>query len=143
MRRELEEFFPNLAGSGYEITGEASKEYNCIAWVLGISSQPWDCYDPNGYCPPSIPRDDLIVTVMSLFAREGFALCDDDALEPGYEKIVLYAFVGHFTQVARQLEDGRWSSKLGNLELITHSSPANLTGGFFGNVHCIMRRPSE
>ena len=143
MPRELEEFFPNLAGSGYEITSAASKEYNCIAWVLGISSQPWDCYDPDGYWPPSIPRDDLIVTVMSLFAGEGFSLCDDDAPEPGYEKIALYAFVGQFMHVARQLEDGRWTSKLGNREVITHPSLTNLAGGFFGSVHCIMRRPSE
>ena len=140
MSQELEEFFPNLAGSGYEITGEASKEYNCIAWVLGMSHRNWDCYDPDGYWPPSIPRDDLIVTAVQLFASEGFSLCDNDALESGYEKIALYAFVGRFTHAAKQLNDGRWTSKLGKREVITHPSLANLTGGFFGNVHCIMRR---
>lgn len=143
MSRELEEFFPNLAGSGYEITGEASGGYNCIAWALGITSEPWDALDPDAYWPPSIPRDDLIVTVMRLFAGESFSLCDDDTPEPGYEKIALYAFVGRFTHVAKQLNDGRWTSKLGKREVITHPSPANLAGGFFGNVHCIMRRPSE
>ena len=143
MSRELEELFPNLADSGYEITGEASRVYNCTAWALGITSQRWDCDVPGSYWPPSLPRDNRIETLMRLFAREGFALCDDDALEPGYEKIALYAFVGHFTHVARQLEDGRWSSKLGNLELIVHPSPASLDRGIYGNVHCIMRRPSS
>ena len=138
---EIESAFPNLAGSGYEVTGDASAEYNCTAWALGITNRQWDYDRPHGYWPPSIPRNQEVGTLMRLFAREGFALCDDDALEPGYEKIALYAFVGWFTHVARQLEDGRWSSKLGKREVITHPSPANLTGGFFGSGHCIMRRP--
>ncbi len=78
---------------------------------------------------------------MRLFAREGFSLCEDDSLEPGYEKIAIYAFVGQFTHVARQLENGQWTSKLGNLEVITHPSPASLARGIYGNIHCIMRRP--
>ena len=94
MSRELEELFPNLADSGYEITGEASRVYNCTAWALGITSQRWDCDVPGSYWPPSLPRDNRIETLMRLFAREGFALCDDDSPEPGYEKIALYAFVG-------------------------------------------------
>ena len=79
---------------------------------------------------------------MQLFAGEGFSLCDSDAAEPGYEKIALYAFVGRFTHAARQLSDGQWTSKMGNREVITHPSLTNLTGGFFGNIHCIMRRPA-
>ncbi len=80
---------------------------------------------------------------MRLFVGEGYSLCDDDALEPSYEKIAIYAFVGQFTHVARQLEDGQWTSKLGNREAITHPTPANLSGGIYGNAHCIMRRPSS
>ena len=142
MPRELDNLFPNLAGSGYEITEEASDEYNCIAWALGIFSQKWDCYDPDGYWPPSLPHNHWIGTVMQLFADEGFELCEEDSIEPGYEKIALFAFVGQFTHVARQLADGQWTSKLGNREAITHPSPANLSGGLYGNVHCIMRRLS-
>ena len=140
MLRGLDDLFPNLAGSLYELTGEPSDEYNCIAWALGISFQNWDCFDPDGYWPPSLPRDHWIGTVMQLFANEGFEVSEGDSLEPGYEKIALYAFVGQFTHVARKLQDGRWTSKLGNRETITHPSPANLAGGIYGNVHCIMRR---
>ena len=50
--------------------------------------------------------------VMRLFADEGFEVCEEDSIEPGHEKIALYAFVGRFTHVARQLEDGQWTSKL-------------------------------
>ena len=51
MSQGLEDLFPNLARSSYNITGEASREFNCIAWALGISSQNWDCNDPDGYWP--------------------------------------------------------------------------------------------
>lgn len=143
MACDLEELFPDLAGSGYEITGEPSRTYNCIAWALGISTRKWDCNDLNAYWPPSLPRDHWIGTIMLLFAGEGFSVCMDDAPEPGFEKIALYAFVGQFTHVARQLDDGRWTSKLGNAETITHPSPDNLAGGLYGNVHCVMRRSTS
>ena len=143
MPNEIEGLFPNLAGSGFEITGEASNEYNCIAWVLGITTERWDCDRPESYWPPSVPRDNRVETLMQLYAGQGFSVCEDDALEPDYEKIAMYAFVGQFTHVARQLDAGRWTSKLGNREVISHPSPANLSGGLYGNVHCIMRRPSS
>ena len=142
MSLQLEALFPNLAGSGYEITGEPSREYNCTAWALGISSQDWDWDNPEGYWPPSLPRNRWVGTMIRLFANEGFSICDGDDNEPGYEKIAIYAFVGQFTHVARQLEDGRWTSKLGYREIIAHPSPASLARGIYGDVHCIMRRPS-
>ena len=79
---------------------------------------------------------------MRLFAGEGFSVCEDDLLEPGFDKIAIYAFVGKFTHVARQLENGPWTSKIGSLETITHLSVEDLNGGVYGNVHCIMRRPT-
>ena len=79
---------------------------------------------------------------MRLFANEGFSICEEDIWESGYEKIAIYEFVGQFTHVALQLDDGRWTSKLGERETITHSSPADLTDSLYGNVHCIMRRPT-
>ena len=84
--QELEYLFPNLAGSGYEIADEASRVYNCIAWALGITTERWNSEDPADYWPPSLPRNNRVETVMRLFAAEGFSLCDDDTLEPGYEK---------------------------------------------------------
>ena len=80
---------------------------------------------------------------MRLFAGEGFSICVDELLEPGFEKVAIYAFVGLFTHVARQLSDGQWTSKVGQFEDITHPSPANLAGGIYGNIHSIMRRPTR
>ena len=142
MLNDMEGLFPNLGSFGYEITGEASDEYNCIAWALGATAPWWGYQNPGDYWPPTLPRNQEIGTLMRLFADEGFTLCEDNTLEPGYEKIALYAFVGQFTHVARQLEDGRWTSKLGTREVITHPLLSSLTGSYYGEVHCIMRRPS-
>ena len=35
-----------------------------------ISSQKWDCNDPDAYWPPLLPRNDRVETVMRLFAGE-------------------------------------------------------------------------
>ena len=142
MLNEMEGLLPNLAGSGYEITNEASEEYNCIAWALGATTPWWGYQNPGDYWPPTLPRNQEIGTLMRLFASQRFSLCEDDTPEPGYDKIALYAFVGQFTHAARQLNDGRWTSKLGIREVITHPSLANLEDGIYGSVHCIMRRPS-
>ena len=142
MSEIIENSFPNLAADGYEITSDASKVYNCIAWVLGISTQQWDHNDPEGYWPERLPRNQKAETIVQLFAGFGYAVCDGCEREPGYEKVAIYAVDGRFAHVARQLEDGRWTSKLGDLEDITHPSPDSLAGGYYGDVHCIMRRPS-
>ena len=142
MFREMENLFPNLAGPGYEITSEATRAYNCIAWALGLTVPWWGYENPGDYWPPTLPRNNRVDTIMRLFADEGYAVCNSDAKEAGYEKVAIYAFVGLFTHVARQLDDGQWSSKLGIREDITHPSPTSLVGGYYGDVHCIMRRPS-
>ena len=81
--------------------------------------------------------------MVSLFEMLGYAVCDSDAREPGYDKVALYALEGQWQHAARQLEDGQWTSKLGPFEDITHPSPQDLTGEVYGRVHCIMRRPSS
>ena len=45
----------------------------------------------------------------------------DESLEPGFEKVALYALGGVPKHAARQLSSGRWSSKLGDLEDVEHT----------------------
>lgn len=142
MPNEIEGWFPNLAGSGYEIIGEATDQYNCIAWALGITSPWWGYQNPGDYWPPSLPRNSRIETLVQLFAAQGFSLCGDALPEPGYEKVALFAFVGHFTHAARQIDSGLWTSKLGEREAIVHPALENLSESAYGFVHCIMSRPT-
>ena len=48
---------------------------------------------------------------------------------------------GNWTHAAVQLNDGRWSSKLGVHEDISHRTPESLESELYGVVNCYMRRP--
>ena len=141
MEEYLEIFLPGLAISGYEITSEASDVYNCIAWAAGDNTDWWD-WHPRAYWPEFAPRSPEVEALVQVFAGLGYSVCDNAELEAGYEKVAVYAINGRWEHAARQLENGQCTSKLGEFEDITHPSPEDVAGGVFGNVHCIMRRPS-
>ncbi len=64
---------------------------------------------------------------------------DDEQLEPGYQKIALFARAGVPKHAARQLPSGRWISKLW-IEDIEHALH-DLTGMAYGTVVLVMKRP--
>lgn len=66
--------------------------------------------------------------MVELFLAAGYELCGDGSLEDRYEKIAIYAKDGEPTHAARQLGDGRWTSKLGKYEDIEHDSLDALYG---------------
>jgi hypothetical protein len=70
----------------------------------------------------------------------GYLICESDGVEEGFDKVAIYAQGGRWTHAARQLPDGKWTSKLGPDEDIEHESPTELVGNLYGQVHCIMRR---
>ncbi len=64
----------------------------------------------------------------------------DEELEPGFEKIALFADErGIPRHAARQLLTGRWTNKLGELEDIEHGL-RDLEGAEYGTVVLVMRR---
>ena len=70
-----------------------------------------------------------------------FAVTDNWELEPGYEKVCIYTSDdGSPEHVARQLSSGTWTSKIGKLEDIEHSTPAALEGKEYGKAKVIMQR---
>ena len=138
MLEDLEDIFPNLRS--YRITSPVSLQYNCVAWALGINSQWWS---HDRIWLDFVPRSLEAQALMQLFEAFGYIVCDSDEREPGYDKVALYALNGEWQHAARQLDDGRGTSKLGPFEDITHSSPEDLTSDLYRNVHCIMRRPNR
>lgn len=139
MLEDLEDMFPDLYGSGYRITSQVSLEYKCVAWALRIINQWWS---HDGVWLDSVPRSLEASALTQLFEAFGYAVCDIPDREPGYDKVALYALDGEWQHAARQLENGQWTSKLGPFEDITHPAPEDVAGEVFGEVHCIMRRPS-
>ncbi len=140
----LEQAFPRLVGSGYQVTSPQADRYNCIAWAAGDPSNWWwpdEAGQPDSsYWPPNVPRAMTLDAFSQAFASLGYAICDDEQPEEGFEKVAVFALAGVPTHAARQLPNGRWTSKLGPMEDLEHALH-DLTGMVYGSVALIMKRP--
>lgn len=138
----LDEWFPHLKATGYQVTSPASPDYNCIAWAATEDIRWWEP-DPQGlyYWPETSPREFTLEAYLQAFTNLGYTSTETAALEPGFEKIAIYVNTqGKPTHAARQLANGRWTSKLGRSEDIEHSLEG-LEGTVYGLVAQILRRP--
>ena len=139
-----EEDFPSLAGCDWQQTSDPDPTYNCIAYAAGRTDVYWwpdDYPEPESdYWPAAIPREETLSAFSHLFQSLGYEICDDGDFELSYEKVTIYAKGDSPTHVARQLENGEWTSKLGPLEDIRHDSPAALSGPCYGEPARYLRR---
>lgn len=140
-RQQIARFFPNLEHD-YAETSEETSTYNCIAWSMHDTGQWWDHTGRYGtYWPEGLPLNNRIETVILLFAAKGYTPCDSHEHEEGYEKIAIYELSGWGVQhIARQLQDGSWTSKLGEWEDIRHRSPLSVESDGYGRVSRYMKR---
>jgi hypothetical protein len=135
--------FPNLHPGNYRGDGPAidDDDYNCI----------WDPYpqEPKEdyYWPIGVDQDCHIDTLVKAFESERYAALTeegkpvDGTLQEGIEKIPLYADDDEYTHASRQLESGKWTSKMGLLgERIEHDTPEDVTGPSYGKVVKFMQR---
>ena len=131
--------FPRLDDRNHRVTSPATPDYNCITWSVGDTDHWWQ---PGSFWPVEPPPADYgIGTLEQGFLALGFEDCGgDERLEGDFEKFALYGSSPFYTHAARQLPDGRWTSKLGLSEDIEHDAPDHLAGGVYGEVVQIMRR---
>jgi hypothetical protein len=140
--QEIEKTFPKLIDSGYTVTSPETTDYNCIAWAANNTDAWWwpDSFNL-GYWPPGIPRKEMLDAFIKAYELFGYAICGNSQLEAGFEKIAIYAdSSGKPAHAARQLSNGCWTSKLGQLEDIEHDTLDDLTGSEYGAVAVIMKR---
>lgn len=135
----IEEYFPNLPSSGFQRVSEATENYNCIAWAAGHNDIWWDIAE-GYYWPDDVPRVNAIENLEKVYERIGYVKCQSREPEKGIEKIAIYGEAPLFTHAARQLETGKWTSKIGNLEDIEHDSLEGLCGEEYGQVILILKR---
>ncbi len=122
---KLEEDFPNLAASGWKETSDPTGGYNCVAYALHDIRQWWErlAVPIKGYYwPPGVKRSDTVESWIQVYQIHGFRLCENAGLEPEFEKVAIYEKNDEPMHVARQLEDGTWTSKLGEDEDIGHNT---------------------
>ena len=143
MVERIERTFPGLRGRGYQVTSPPDDRYNCIAWAAGDTTDWWwpdEADNPDSaHWPPGVPRMQTLEAFREAFATLGYGVCDHDQLEPGYEKVALFALAAVPKHAARQLPNGRWTSKLGPMEDIEHALH-DLTGMVYGSVVLVMKR---
>lgn len=143
-RPEFLQDFPQLRphDCGGDISA-ATHMYNCIAWAATDTSAWWEP-DPffQYYWPEGVKRDYTLDAYISAFHTVGFEVCDDAAPEPGMEKIVIYVRNGQPTHASRRLQNGNWTSKLGDFEDIEHIELDCLNGPLYGSAHTYMKRTS-
>jgi hypothetical protein len=141
----LEQLFPSLRGSHYEVTSPIDPRYNCVAWALGDTARWWEKFPFSGYYWPS--QGETSETVdgwMLVFAMHGYSVCDAGEWERGFEKIAIYTTTdGEPQHVARQLDSGQWSSKLGGAQDIIHPSLEAIECPEYGSARVFMRRPQQ
>lgn len=138
MLTDLVAIFPDLATEPYLRTSPCTNSYNCFAYAAGDQSQRWDIIDP-WYWPAGLPKRTTVGVLIRVFRTLNYQSCDGPALEAGFEKIVIYGKGNMATHAARQLPDGQWSSKLGDLDDITHTL-AGIAGDVYGQPLRFMRR---
>jgi hypothetical protein len=136
-----ESLFPDLVRTGYQVTSPSDPVYNCIAWAAGVTDAWW-WPDPNGfdYWPPGVPVACTLDAFIQAFATVGYAPCADGAPETGWEKVAVYANDDGPAHAARQLPNGRWTSKLGPDDDIEHTLEG-LVSLLYGTVVQFLRRP--
>ena len=134
-----ESIFPQLSEDGFSIESPVDYYYNCIAWAAGKQDHWWWPRIIGGYWPSSVPEDDKIGTFVRLFENLGYNICDSAVHEAEFEKVAIYARNGRVLHAARQLESGRWTSKLGFANDIEHSL-SGLEGQEYGQVAQILKR---
>ncbi len=94
------------------------------------------------YWPPGVPRERTREAFVAVFATVGYTVCEGEPAEACHEKVALFADEdGRPTHAARQLPNGRWSSKLGKAEDVEHELRA-LEGTLYGRVVLLMKRPT-
>jgi hypothetical protein len=135
--------YPNLNAANHrDIIGTPDDRYNCVAWAAGIDNEWWEPA-PGKTWPGNAPRGlagHKVAALMLVFASVGFVECNDGSLEEGIEKIAIYADGDEWMHAARQLESGKWMSKMGENEQIEHDTPEDLVGPAFGQVAAFMKR---
>ena len=142
----IEILFPQLAGGGYTITSPATRKYNCIAWAAGDATQWWwpvaAAAPQRTHWPEGVARQETVEAFRLAFVTLGYEICAGEQVEQGFEKVAIFAdAVGAPTHAARQLPNGRWTSKLGKREDIEHALH-DLAGEIYGSVALVMKRPT-
>lgn len=139
---------PTLAQATFKVTSPSTATYNCVAWAAGDDQRNWSpAVGPGGkqlggfYWPEAIEMLPAVKTVEAVFRQLGYESCADGVAEGGIEKVAIYGdSLGIALHAARQLVNGRWTSKMGDKADIEHDTPQDVESPLYGTVCGYMAR---
>lgn len=133
----------------FKLTSKCNPAYNCIAWAYGIDNRwmwpntgDYPFLDGVSYWPDDSVMKPTIENFINAFRLKGYECCDNGDFEEGYQKVALYAKPksDECTHAARQLRNGCWTSKLGEIEDIQHGTAYSIENQEYGEVRCFLKR---
>ena len=130
--------FPFLYPNTWRQTSSATSKYNCIAYAASDLSHWWWPL-PGGYWPYGVARLLDVSTFNQAFGAIGYTVCSGPGFVAGMEKVAIYALDSVPKHAARQLESGKWTSKLGPYIDIEHDLNA-ICGPAYGAPVSFMER---
>ena len=141
-KTQLRNAFPKLGPTDFKITSEEDEQYNCVAHAADESGRFWDpMMPPPYYWPPGVAREVTLSSFVAAYATKGYEPTDSFDAEKGYEKVAIFVDdQGVPKHAAKQLPNGRWTSKLGEEWDIEHRTLAGLSGKIYGNPKQALRR---
>jgi hypothetical protein len=133
--------FPFLEQGTYRETSPATPTYNCIAWAAGEDFRWWWPTHGVYYWPKAAPLEETVESFVLAFRSLSYETCDNGDLERGWDKVAIYADDDSApTHMARQLPNGKWTSKLGSDVDIEHTMPHEVEGPLYGRVVRFLKR---
>lgn len=137
----MRDLCPQLNASNHIVSSPQDPLYNCVAWsVENTVRYIWPDKEEQYAWPVGIPRDDSRAAFVSFYEMLQYSICSDALHQQGVEKIAIYEKGGAVVHVARQLPNGRWASKLGDLVDIEHLDVNAVAGGIYGAATTFMAR---
>ena len=132
--------FPGLADDDPLVAESADPNYNCVAWAVGVTDAWWWPCEADAHWPEGVADVLSLEAMVAALGTEGYLPCPDGVPEDGFEKAAIYCRNQLPTHVARQLANGRWSSKLGRDCLVSHATPGGVESAVYGRVELYLRR---
>lgn len=133
--------FPRMNSSNCRPTSPADARYNCIAWAADdVGRWWWPDLMGQKFWPEEVPRVQTLDAFVQAYSMRGYRDQSAAPLETGLAKVAIFTDErGAPTHAARQLPDGRWTSKLGIDIDIEHELTA-LEGPVYGVVSVILAK---
>ncbi len=134
LNKHLEQSFPSMVNN-FEYIGGRNSRFNCISTAFNDYTRWWwpDSFWPDeaNYGSSVVSFDELLLNLIN--GKE----TTNREFELGKTKIALFTdSYGEPTHMARLLPNGRWLSKLGGTEEISHSLE-DMEGSYYGKVEKI------